>query len=336
MFPNRTQWKSFSQEEIDQLVEDVFNHYRLNGFPYFPTGQAFRDNEFRKLIDYDGELLSGKDINQTMHGLSLAWSYMPHSWSVVCNNQLTPMDLFNDDELFRKVIAKRIKMGDTVTDNGIRKMMKMFTGAQAVSNFRPTAASALYEHFLPNGGKILDMSCGYGGRLLGAIRANHRVGNISYVGFDPCTPTVTGLKMISEDYGDCMDISIHARGSEFITGFDGQIDFAFTSPPYFDTERYSDEYTQSYKKYPTKELWLNEFMGATISNVRSALKTDCVMALNIANVRSYPTMCSDIIRLAENNGFILMDTFNLKLSNSTFKAGKSAYKTEPVYIFRKA
>ena len=34
-----------------------------------------------------------------MHGLSLAWSYFPHSFSIPCNNLLTPMQIFNDDEI---------------------------------------------------------------------------------------------------------------------------------------------------------------------------------------------------------------------------------------------
>ena len=37
------------------------------------------------------------------------------------------------------------------------------------------------------------------------------------------------------------------------------LDLCFTSPPYFDTEKYSDEDTQSYKKFPTEDGWVNGF-----------------------------------------------------------------------------
>ena len=40
------------------------------------------------------------------------------------------------------------------------------------------------------------MSCGYGGRLLGAIAAD-----VNYIGTDPCTETFEGLKQIKEDWG---------------------------------------------------------------------------------------------------------------------------------------
>lgn len=334
IFINKKVWSSFNDDELEDYVSKVFEYYRHHGFPYFSTDKSFRDNEFRKLINYNGSLLEDKVIRQTMHGLSLAWSYMPHSWDIQCGNMLTPKDVFNDDDLFKRCIAKRIKMGDNMSDNGIRKMMKMFTGTQSVSNFRPTAASALYSHFLPNGGNILDMSCGFGGRLLGFIKTNHSNNNYSYVGYDPSTSTYNGLCELKNDYGRDMDITINHCGSELMTLTD-ECDFAFTSPPYFDTEKYSTEPTQSYIKYPTTELWLNGFMYETISNTYRALKNNSYMALNIANVKSYPNMCGDIVELCERIGFVLEDEYGLALSNSNFKSKKSAYKYEPVYIFKK-
>lgn len=336
IFINKKAWNTFTETEMNDYINNVFNYYRQNGFPYFPTDKTFRDNEFRKLLNYDGELTDGDTIKQTMHGLSLAWSYMPHSWNVKCNNMRTPLEVFNDDDLFLKCIEKRIRMGDNMSDNGIRKMMKMFTGTQSVSNFRPTAASVLYEKYLPNGGTILDMSCGFGGRLLGCIRANNRInGDYEYIGYDPSTPTYNGLIEISNDYGYDMDITINHAGSEMME-LDNQCDFAFTSPPYFDTEKYTDEYTQSYMKYPTKDMWINGFMYETISRTYKALRQNSYMALNVCNVKSYPNLCDDIIKIAERCGFTLDYELKLALSNSNFKNKSSAYKYEPIYVFKKS
>lgn len=332
LFINKKVWSTFTEDQMEKYIDNVFNHYREHGFPYFDVD---RDKEFKKMLAYDGELRQGYTIKQTMHGLSLAWSYFPHSWDVRCNGKMTVMEAFTDDDIFRKVIRKRIRMGDNMSDNGIRKMLKMFSGVQAVSNFRPTAASAIYETFLPEGGgKILDMSSGFGGRLLGAIRANHRVGEISYEGYDPSTPTFKGLLDLSKDYGNGMDIKINHKGSEEIS-LVGDCDFAFSSPPYYDTEKYTNEPTQSYNKFPSKSLWLNEFMGQTFSNVHRALKKDCYMVINIANVPSYPNLESDIIELAKRCGFSYYGDMKLALSNSTFKKGKSAYKYEPMFIFKR-
>jgi hypothetical protein len=39
---------------------------------------------------------------------------------------------------------------------------------------------------------------------------------------------------------------------------------------YFNLEHYSNEPTQSYIKFPSKEAWLNGFLGATLSNCQRA------------------------------------------------------------------
>ena len=110
-----------------------------------------------------------------MHGLALAWSYFPHCWSVQCGSMKTPMEVFESDIDFKRAIAKRLKYGTgRITDAEIRKAVRSFSGAQGASNFRPTAAAAIYHTFLPTtGGTVWDMSSGYGGRLLGAIACNH-------------------------------------------------------------------------------------------------------------------------------------------------------------------
>lgn len=239
---NKKVWMKFTDSQMEDYIQKVFDHYRSHGFPYFSTDATFRQKEFNNLIKYNGDLITDGIVKQTMHGLSLAWSYMPHSWEVQCNDKMTALDAFVDDDTFMRVIRKRIKMGDNMSDNGIRKMLKMFSGVQSVSNFRPTAAYALYRHFLPSGGRILDMSSGFGGRLLGAIKANHDC-EYRYTGFEPATKTFDGLESLRSDFGGNMTIDIHNEGSEFIDIFD-KIDFAFTSPPYFNTERYSDEPTQ--------------------------------------------------------------------------------------------
>jgi len=126
---NKKHWVGMSDDELSAFNIEVFNFYKNKGFPYFSTTKSFRDNEFKKLNNYDFKRTintNNKVITQTMHGLSLAWSYMPHSWSVRCNNQKTPLEAFNDDEMFMKVVQKRLRFGDNISANGIRKMLKIF------------------------------------------------------------------------------------------------------------------------------------------------------------------------------------------------------------------
>lgn len=324
---NKKHWRPFNDIELECFADEIFNHYRAKGFPYFPDTKEFRDNEYKKLHNYDLNRIIDKEsktISQTMHGLSLAWSYMPHSWSVRCNNQKTPLEAFNDDVLFRKVIDKRLRLGDNISDNGIRKMLKIFTGVQSVSNFRPTASASLYSIFCNEGDTVWDMSCGFGGRLLGADLAK-----VKYIGTEPSTKTFTGLQAIIKDYN--IDAVIHKIGSEDFHPDKDSLDFCFTSPPYFDTEKYSDEETQSYIKYPTKDEWINGFLKDTFQNCYDGLKPEKIMAINIANVRSFPNIEEETIRVAEEVGFTLEDTWKLALS----KLGGKGFKYEPIFIFKK-
>jgi DNA modification methylase len=141
--------------------------------------------------------------------------------------------------------------------------------------------------------------------------------------------------MYDDFYQDHLNVQLHNVGSEYIDLKKDTIDFAFTSPPYFNTEKYALEETQSFIKFPTKELWLNEFIGKTFDNTYACLTKNGKMAINIANVKNYPDLCEDIISIAKKTGFYLEDTLKLSLSNSTFKTGKDAFKYEPIFIFSK-
>ena len=44
-----------------------------NKFPYYPTDDVWRREEFSKFIQYQGNLWDDKVIKQTMHGLALSW-----------------------------------------------------------------------------------------------------------------------------------------------------------------------------------------------------------------------------------------------------------------------
>ena len=70
------------------------------------------------------------------------------------------------------------------------------------------------------------------------------------------------------------------KGKDF-EKYDNYFDLYFTSPPYFDTERYSDDETQSYIKFPTYSGWVKGFYRETIYNACRALKNDGVFVINI-------------------------------------------------------
>jgi len=270
-----------SETELNYFARDIFHYYREHGFPYYYFDDESRLKEFRKLMNYDrSNLFQDGVFKQTMHGLGLAWSYFPYSFEVKCGNKISPYEAFMDDEIFMKVIQKRLKMGTYMSDSGIRKMLKIYSGVQAVSNFRPTAAATIYDVFAKDG-VVWDMSGGWGGRLFGAIASGVK----RYIATEPSTETFEGLMEIVEDYGENIDTWIYNMGSEDYKPNKNSLNLCFTSPPYFDLEKYSDEKTQSYIKYPTKEEWIEGYLTETFKNCYYGLKSGAVMLINIADIK---------------------------------------------------
>jgi|ETNmetMinimDraft_30_1059905.scaffolds.fasta_scaffold12337_4 hypothetical protein len=305
-------------------------------FPYYPTDDVWRREEFSKFIQYQGNLWDDKIIKQTMHGLALSWSYMPHAFDVQCGKMYTPLQTFLKDK--EKIKKKMEQLGHVDSPSGLRKALKVMSGSQGVSNFRPTAAQAIYEKFMPDGGTTWDMSGGYGGRLLGAIKTH-----INYIATEPATLTFKGLTQMAEDWGNQSNLfgtkqklEIIQSGSENYVPKEDSLDLCFTSPPYFDTEKYSEEITQSYKKFPTKVDWLEGFLRRTIKNCYFGLKKNRYLIINIANVSSFDTLEDETANIVLSEGFEYLDTFQLSLSKMPGKNLQGdMFKYEPIFLFRK-
>jgi len=323
-----------------------FEHYREQGFPVYSLKRDQRRQELLDLLvaDHAGIIDKHGRIKQTMHGLALAWHYHPFAWTVRCGNRKTPIELFRDDRLFMRAIERRTKLGNAFSESGLRKILRSFSSTQSVSNFRPTAAAAIYHRLLPQeGGVVWDMSAGFGGRLLGALACD-RVDR--YIGTDPSTHAIDGLREMAgelvpmaEQFGRrTLEVELHQVGSEDFVPERNSLRLCFSSPPYAGWERYSDEPTQSYKKFPTQEEWLHGFMGATLRNCAHGLKRDGILAINIASVAAFPDLAKAFVKFAEAKGWNLIETLQLQLSMMVglkHITPKSAFKSEPVFVFKK-
>lgn len=323
---NKKHWENMKEDELDKFVMDIFHHYREHGFPYYDKSHEDMIKSIitmNKYFDKGSELIDNNGvIKQTMHCLGTAWTFFPHAWNVKCNGLVTPMEAFNDDEKFKKVIRKRLRRGTYVNDSGIRKELKTSSNIQSVSNFRPSSARAIYDRY--GGGSVYDPSCGFGGRMLGAISSPSVT---EYTGAEPSTMTYDGLLQMRELLGN-KNINIVKAGSEHYVP--DNVDMIFTSPPYFNTEVYSDEDTQSCNRYPDKDKWLNEYLRKTIDNCHEGLKKGGVMVINIANVRNYPTLEQDFNDIMKEK-FTYVETLKYSLSLMNV----SGFKYEPVFVYKK-
>ena len=323
-------------------VEVIFDYYRRHGFPHYTIREEEKYEHMRKLKKFDVDTIyQDNQIVQTMHCLRLAWSYFPFFWEIRCGHaKKSPMEVFHDDDMFKSTIRKcwnweqkHYKGEDpkgernVFHENRLRQSIKIYTGTQSVSNFRPTAAKLIYEKF-GGDGVVWDMSCGWGGRLLGFLAASNTK---HYIGTEPSTRTYEGLMQIRKEFSYInKKVDIYKQGSEDSV-FGESLDLCFTSPPYFDTEKYSDESTQSYIKYPTQDEWVNGFLRKTIENCYYGLKEGGYMLYNIANTPKYKFIEEQTVKISKELGFAQEDTLQLTLS-SVMGAG---YKYEPIFVFKK-
>ena len=222
----------------------------------------------------------------------------------------------------------------------LRTALELVTG-ENVTNFKAQNAKAIAEHLCPVlWGNVYDYSCGYGGRLLGIGSSNFKY---KYIGVEPNTETVNYLNYLN----DVIDEATGVRGT-IIQSVSEQyqpedIDLAFSSPPYFNLEKYSNEETQCMVQFKTEDEWFEGYVAPTMENIKRGLNDDGIFATNIADYKSYDRkepyeVVQRWIQTAEKVGFKYDGVIKMMLNTrpgvgNDRKEGRE--KWEGVYVFRK-
>ncbi len=157
--------------------------------------------------------------------------------------------------------------------------------ARLAADFPASLARDLINEFSPAGGAVLDPCHGWGGRMVGFLLSHAG----KYVGFDPAEQTHLGTTRIFDDFSRYVNgkhAELYCRCFEDSTLEPESFDFALTSPPYFNVEKYEGAQT-SFRKYGTFEKWDTGFFRPLIQLTYRALRNDTVFALQIGN-QSYP------------------------------------------------
>ena len=251
---------------------------------------------------------------------------------------------FNHDAKLRRAI----KMCYTIRDNGdqavfpaaLRTALELVNGG-TITNFKPMNARAIWEYICPTwGGNLLDFSAGFGGRMMGAMTSRMRY---HYTGIDPNTKTFAGLEALGALITDVVgtDSSLHCIGSEDFVPEPGAYDAAFSSPPYFNCERYNDEPTQCYNKFTNLDAWFEQYVEPTLTMVHRGLCQDGIYAVNIADYKQgKESFCivDQWMHVSEQVGFRHVETVNMLLTTRPGVGNnreEKSTKTEGIYVFRK-
>ena len=324
-----------TDEERERLVEWLFNLIRSrdNAVPL----HVWSDDIFNKIVSS----LCDIDTNVTYQdgayslnniGANILTQFFPEILDVVKSGKASPRDFFKDDKRLLGYCRTVLKYCTSPLE--MFKMMS-FRGSSRCYNFRPATAKALYELYGKENSKVLDTSSGFGGRLLGFFTAKN---TSEYVGIDPNTAdSCNKFILYMSRYFTNKKAYVNQIGSEDFTienypQYENYFDISFTSPPYFNIERYSDDITQSHVKFNTYDLWVDGFYRNTIYNSCNALKLDGVFAVNISWVDNIKEYTEEFLN---DCGFYIIkeDKYLLRIHprESSYGSDKMS-KYEPVWV----
>jgi SAM-dependent methyltransferase len=324
---------AYSTRYQERLIVAARDYWRAAGFPYPTITEAETRRELAHLVASDA-LVGRRDHGfLSTVGLRLANTYHPQLWHIKARGK-SCVEVFEDDDRLACALAKAPAFWPgrcCWNGQNIRTLMRI-AHKMRPSNFRPVVARQLIRAFSENGDSVLDFSAGFGGRLLGAVSLDRR-----YIAIDPARAQVAGLQRL---YGRIRKhvpgrLELHQGCAEDLLPHapSRSVDLVFSSPPYFNRERYSAELTQSYIRYPRLAEWTDSFLTPVLHHSARVLKPGGVMLLNIAD-RPDLDLKRSAIALCDGR-LVLMGSVPYPMRTNPVGHPKGAHNREPILVFQK-
>ena len=236
--------------------------------------------------------------------MSVYESWKNRDFLYVIFNQLSNLTIINN-EIIRKYIYINL------TEPGLFRL-----------TWGKSLLYAIFNNDIKNPKKILDISAGWGDRLLLSISLNYE-----YLGYDPNINLKNGHDKIIQMFGNPEKHKIIYTPFETANINNDYYDLVFSSPPFFNLELYSLDSSQSCIKYPNFNDWIVNFLFMSLFKSWNSLKNNGYLIIHMADTREY-SICEPM------NLFI-----NQYLINSHFQGiiGISGIKKKnsPVWIWKK-
>lgn len=319
----------------DLIIPEALVITRENKFPIAPATDAQALADFSDLQNFDGNTLvkSGdwfsrsefdesfkKPIYIDSNRIGLIASDR-HHWAarMACDSLTSPSPIRSWYQLKHRKSLENSKFYENSpkTALALRKYI--------ASQFRPTAAQAVYKHFRAT--NVYDPCGGWGDRMVAAMASN-----VSYHCRDVNPLVLAGYASMQHMYGG--NVSFEYEQSE-ISAPDGTYDLAFTSPPYWKVEKYQGDLS-SHKQYPKFEDWLHNFLFAMLDNCLSVLKPNGHMVINVSDVyanHTYNRIVQPVLEYLKDKNPYVMGYRMAKRVNS--KSLANGIFCEPMIVVKK-
>ena len=280
--------------------KDAHRHYlKLKGMKHtdiLVEGEWFarEGTEYRYGLSFEGKQQYFRRINTGNQ--SSNYFQQANRWSVDGAVSPGPQRTWENEKFMTSLMgsAYSLKM-DKINRNVLRTMigLRKYICAQ----FKPNVSKVIYDKL--NSKNVLDFSAGWGDRLAGFY-----AGETSeyYLGIDPRKENHPIYEEQSEFYNKHRSMFEPNKTSEFIcqpaedvdfTKYKDKFDTVFTSPPYFNVERYSYDDTQSWVKYKEIDEWNENFLQKTLKNLWCSVKSGGYLLVNISDVYSNSKWSTD-------------------------------------------
>ena len=271
--------------------KDAHRHYlKLKGMKHtdiLVDGEWFarEGTEYTYNLNFEGKQQHFRRLNAGNN--SSNYFQQKNRWSVDGSVSPGPQRTWENEKFMTSLMgsAYSLKM-PKINRNVLRTMigLRKYICAQ----FKPNVAKVLYDKL---GSKnILDFSAGWGDRLAGFYASET---SEYYVGIDPRKENHPIYNEQSEFYDTHRSMFEPKKKVEFICSPAEEVDFTkykdtfdtvFTSPPYFNVERYSYDDTQSWVKYKEINEWNEQFLQKTLKNLWCSVKSGGYLLVNISDV----------------------------------------------------
>jgi hypothetical protein len=338
-----------AKEEVISIINDAIESCNIP-FPIKNTNLEEATKDFAVLQSEDslkhikrGEFFHRYDYDTPFSDIYIASSlaglkssnYFNFDARMLCDsiNSPSPMRTWNSYK-FRKsmlgaLFSLKLKEVNSKSFSTCISMRK-YVAAQ----FKPSCAKCIYQLF--DSKNILDISSGWGDRLTAFMATE---GAESYVGIDPNKALVNGYRGQIDAFNGDKNITMHCDTAEDAV-VEGKFDTIFTSPPYFNIERYSKDDNQSYKRYRKLDIWLNDFLYFSLSKYWDKLEDGGIMAINIGDVYSNHTInkiCDPMNKfIGTLSGANYMGCIGYRMQKRLrSKSDKKGIFAEPIWIWGK-
>ena len=210
-------------------------------------------------------------------------------WSVESSSYPGPKRTWETFDFMKSLMgaAYSLKL-DKIDRSNLRVMIGL--RKYICSQFKPNVAKAMYDYFDVR--NVLDFSMGWGDRLAGFYASPKTE---LYVGVDPRKENHPIYEQQAQYYDSHLTFFETKKKTKFhcdaaedfdFSDYYDTFDIIFTSPPYFNIERYGEDDNQSWVRYKTIDSWNSQFLHKAIDNMWPTLKSGGLLCINISDVNA--------------------------------------------------